>query len=72
MEVREEFYSAIAGLLAYPDGDFRQRLARCRDLCRDPQSTAHLADLDAAIGGFDLPELEEVYTRTFDFSPSTR
>ncbi len=70
MEVRERFHTAIAGLLAYPDCDFRQRLARCRELCANPQAAAHLADFDTATHGLGLSDLEELYTRTFDFSPS--
>ncbi len=70
MKVRERFHTVIAGLLAYPDGGFRLRLSRCRELCADPQAAAHLADFDAATRGLDLSGLEELYTRTFDFSPS--
>ena len=32
MDVQAGIYTALAGLLAYPDGDFRHRLARCREL----------------------------------------
>ncbi len=32
MENCDGFYAAIAGLLAYPDGAFCQRLAHCREL----------------------------------------
>jgi len=70
MEVRKGVYTAIAGLLAYPDDDFRQRLACCRQLRGDPRAAAHLADFDAATCGCDLADLEELYARTFDFSPS--
>ncbi len=70
MEVRERSHTAIAGLLAYPDGEFRQRLDRCWELCADPQAAAHLAGFDMVTRGLDLSDLEELYTRTFDFSPS--
>lgn len=73
MEAREGFYAAVAGLLAYPDGAFCERLARCRELLgkRDPQAVAHLADFDAAMRDAVLPDLEELYTRTFDFNPQS-
>lgn len=71
MKAREGFYAAIAGLLAYPDGAFCRRLARCRELLGrgDPQAAAHLADFDAATRNAALADLEELYARTFDFNP---
>jgi nitrate reductase molybdenum cofactor assembly chaperone len=71
MKAHEGFYAAIAGLLAYPDGAFCRRLARCRELLGrgDPQAAAHLADFDAATRNSALADLEELYARTFDFNP---
>lgn len=70
MEDRDGLYTAIAELLAYPDGGFRERVARCRKLPVDSAAAAHLAEFDAATCGCDPADLEELYTRTFDFSPS--
>ena len=71
MKAREGFYTAIAELLAYPDGAFGRRLARCRELLGndDPQTAAHLADFDTATRDAALADLEELHTRTFDFNP---
>jgi nitrate reductase molybdenum cofactor assembly chaperone NarJ/NarW len=71
MKAHEGFYAAIAGLLAYPDGAFCRRLARCRELLGrgDPQAAAHMADFDAATRNSALADLEELYARTFDFNP---
>jgi len=71
MTARGGFYTAIAALLAYPDGAFCRRLARCRELLdnADPQAAAHLADFDAATRNAALADLEELYARTFDFNP---
>lgn len=89
MQVQAGHYTAMAGLVAYPDGEFRQRLAGCRELLGlkiggatsaafrsangdvplfPAQCAAHLADFDAATCGCELADLEELYTRTFDFS----
>lgn len=70
METCGGFYTAIAEVLAYPDGAFHQRLARCRELCADSPAAAHLADFETAMRDCDPSGLEELYTRTFDFSPS--
>lgn len=69
----EGFYTTIAELLAYPDGAFCRRLAHCRELLGkgDPQAAAHLADFDAAAHNAALTDLEELYTRTFDFNPQS-
>jgi nitrate reductase molybdenum cofactor assembly chaperone NarJ/NarW len=71
MKACEGFYAAIAELLAYPDGALGGRLARCRELLRTdaPQTSAHLADFDTATRDVALADLEELYTRTFDFNP---
>jgi nitrate reductase molybdenum cofactor assembly chaperone len=86
MDVQAGIYTALAGLLAYPDGDFRRRLARCRELLgrregdagrspvvpteNDSRPLFWLAEFDAATRGCELTDLEELYTRTFDFSPA--
>ncbi len=97
MEVHDGFFAAIAELLAYPDGDFRQRLARCRAMLSRGEGkgqspfvrstlqavpanedcpffpervVSHLTDFDTATCGYDLTDLEELYARTFDFTPS--
>lgn len=64
-------YATIAGLLAYPDAESRQRLDRCRDQLDLDGSTAaaHLADFDGATRDLDRLEAEELYTRTFDLNP---
>ena len=72
MEASDGRYTALAGLLTYPDASFSRRLARCWELLGrdDSQATTHLTDFDVATRGCVLADLEEIYTRTFDFSPA--
>lgn len=71
MEPNQGFYSAVAGLLAYPDDQSGERLDRCRELASlgGPEAASHLADFDAVARGLDRNDAEEIYTRTFDLNP---
>ncbi len=68
MEDRDGLYTAIAELLAYPDGGFRG--GGSLPSCPSTRRPLRLAEFDAAACGCDPADLEELYTRTFDFSPS--
>ncbi|MCC6421567.1 MAG: nitrate reductase molybdenum cofactor assembly chaperone [Gemmataceae bacterium] len=71
METTCDLYDALAGLLAYPDGDFAVRLQRCRERLagRFPEAAGLLARFAERMGGLNIGELEELYTRTFDLDP---
>lgn len=63
-----EFYHALAGLLAYPEADYPQRLeASLR--AATPECRALLAPFADAVRGLELWQLQELFTRTFDMNP---
>ncbi len=71
MKFRTRSYAPLAGLLAYPDAQFARRLADCRTLLGDhPAAAQPLAAFAAATQNLDQEQLEELFTRTFDFNPS--
>lgn len=63
-----DFCHALAGLLTYPDADYSQRLEV--SLCAaNPECRVPLDQFANAIRGFELWQLQELFTRTFDMNP---
>jgi nitrate reductase delta subunit len=64
-------YDALAGLLTYPGEDYRQRLARCRELLADnqPEAVALLDRFETATKELSATQMEELFTHTFDLNP---
>ncbi len=64
-------YDDLAGLLAYPDEGYRERLERCRQALAEhfPEAAALLARFAERTAGLRPEEFEELYTHTFDLNP---
>jgi nitrate reductase delta subunit len=64
-------YDALAGLLAYPDAGFHQRVTACRQAVADrhPEAAELLDRFAGCIAPLSAEELEELYTQTFDLNP---
>src|SRR5262249_23680778 len=64
-------YDDLAGLLAYPGGDFRTRLALCRAALEGlfPEAAGLLSRFSQRVAELAPEELEELYTHTFDLNP---
>ena len=64
-------HDALAGLLTYPDADYRLRLDECRHDLSDcvPEAASLLGQFIEQIAGLSVEELEELYTHTFDLNP---
>ncbi len=61
-------YNALASLLAYPGGDYRQQLALAIEVV-PPNAGADVVRFAAEIGGLSTEQLQELFTQTFDLSP---
>ncbi len=66
-----ELYNSLAGLLGYPEADFRANVARTRDAIGDCQSALGNAVALFADESAPLPvhRLQELFIQTFDLSP---
>lgn len=62
------FFYALAGLLRYPEADYPQRSEVSLRLA-PVECRALLEAFAQAVSQFDLRELEELFTRTFDMNP---
>jgi nitrate reductase assembly molybdenum cofactor insertion protein NarJ len=64
---------ALATLLEYPESPLDAPCERARAACRGvrPRAAVHLAAFAGAATQLDLHELQELYTRTFDFDGDT-
>lgn len=71
MHETTSLYDALALLLLYPDGNFHERIRRCRELAVDgaPVIVARLDEFVGNTAGKTSAELEELYIQTFDFNP---
>lgn len=61
----------LAGLLAYPSSGYRARLdeARVTVAALNPAAAGWLSQFKRATSGLSLPQLQELYTETFDLDP---
>jgi len=68
---RTTLYAAVAGLLRYPDENWRQRLEDCESALRSeaPALLPLLADLRGRVEGLGVDEMQELFTRVFDLNP---
>lgn len=64
-------YDGLAGLLAYPDEHYVERLEGCRRaLCEQASDAGEFVTQFAQrVGTMTTEELQEAYTRTFDLDP---
>lgn len=71
MNETTSLYDSLALLLLYPDGDFHERIQRCRELAVDgaPVLVARLDEFTGNTAEKTLKELEELYIQTFDLNP---
>jgi nitrate reductase delta subunit len=65
MENDYEFYERLAGLFEYPDSSWPVKLAACMNR-NDSESFSTFRE---SVGNTSLPDLQELYTRTFDLNP---
>jgi len=61
----------IAGLLAYPETEYRERIEAAREaLAGEPAAARHhLAEFASAVRNLSTEQLQELFTRTFDLNP---
>lgn len=71
MQLSASIHDLAAGLLFYPDADYRGRVEHCRRefAAAVPQAEDTLAGFAAALDGLSKEELEELFTRTFELVP---
>lgn len=64
-------YDDLAGLFAYPDDGYLERLDKCRCALSQlfPEATTHLARFSQNVGALTTEQLQEKYTQTFDLDP---
>lgn len=67
----KSIYECLAGLLDYPDGDWRSLIGSFVEIAANERAENFdaLASFREAVKNMSLSELQEVYTRTFDLSP---
>jgi nitrate reductase delta subunit len=71
MESIHQRYDCLAKLLAYPQGDYRDKLDACRRNMADvvPEAASLLDQFAVGLAGRSVEEIEELYTQTFDLNP---
>lgn len=65
-------FDAIAGILCYPDGGYRDRVTTCAAAVEGSSEDAAvlLSTFAAEVACLSREESEELYTRTFDLDPA--
>lgn len=70
MDAVRSLYDSLAGLLTYPDADYRRGLANCRAALKDqPEAAERLDQFAGGIQDLALEGLQELFTQTFDLNP---
>jgi nitrate reductase assembly molybdenum cofactor insertion protein NarJ len=72
MSLKPIVFDHLAGLYEYPAAQYAHRVAACREAldARLAGSGEPLRLLEQHCSGMDAGELEEMFTRTFDFDPA--
>ncbi len=65
-------YDRLAALFRYPSKSYTGDLDACRQalVAADPAAAEQIAGFSAAIGGWSVGALEELFTETFDMNPA--
>jgi len=71
MSLRSIVFEHLAGLFEYPTAEYAHRVAACRQALNGnlAESGQSLKRLEDHCSGLKVGELEEMFTRTFDFDP---
>jgi len=65
-------FDALASVLRYPDGGYRDRVGSCAAAVErlSGEAAALVGSFAGEVAGLSREELEELYTRTFDLNPA--
>ncbi|MCH7910986.1 MAG: hypothetical protein IIB38_15400 [Candidatus Hydrogenedentes bacterium] len=71
MQGRDLQYDALAELLKYPSETLSEGIDRCRECLADeaPEVAARINAFRENVADKSLPDIEEIYIRTFDLNP---
>ena len=72
MNTEPAAFEALAGLLRYPDGGYRERVEGCAAALEglSAEAAARMGAFAGEVAGLNREELEELYTGTFDLDPA--
>ena len=64
-------YEALGSLLEYPGADWGARVERCEEslTVQEPEVAAQFVGFHRKTGEMSIPQLQELYTQTFDLNP---